>query len=186
MKSIFSALAIVLFSTSLLGQTDATEAIYQLKEGTLIVKLIRQQKKIDMLLKQGKKEEAIAYEKEEKKRNESLIQAFSTNYSFSKLLFIYATDMGKLADGDPTVLFDRDGIPANEIPANFLFIELGETLKTGVDGFIVRDRHNDQLTKPFPYFVSEWDFFHLNKLSFPKMIGKWEKKLNQFYSRVSQ
>lgn len=185
MRSIFSALAIVLFSTSLLGQTEATEAIYQLKEGTLIVKLIKHQKKIDMLLKQGKKEEAIAHEKEEKKRNESLIQAFSTNYSFSKLLFVYSTDMGKLADGDPTVLFDRDGAPANAIPTNFLFLELGETLNTGVDGFVIRDRHNDQLTQPFPYFVSQWDFLHINKLSFPKMIGKWEKKLHSFYSRVS-
>jgi hypothetical protein len=184
MKHFIATLLLFSIAFSSSAQTDAEDAILQLKQGTLIVKLIKQQKKIDMLLKQGKKEEAIAYEKEEKFENESLIQSFSRNYSFSKILFVYNTDMGKLAEGDPTVLFDKDGKSANKIPADYLFVELGESLGRSIDGFVVRDRNNDQLAKPFPYFVSHWDFFHIKKVSFPQMIEKWEKQLNSYYNKV--
>jgi hypothetical protein len=93
--------------------------------------------------------------------------------------------MGKLADGDPAVLFDKEGKPAHEIPADYLFVELGESLGRSIDGFVVRDRNNDQLAKPFPYFVSQWDFFHIKKITFPRMIEKWEKQLNDYYKRVA-
>ncbi len=172
------------FSINVSGQTSAQEAILQLKEGTLIVKLIEQQKKIDMLLKAGKKEEAIAFEEEQKRQNENLIQAFSTNYTFSRVLFIYSYNMGKLADGDPSVLFTSEGKGVADVPPIYLFIELSESPEQGVDGFVVRDRNNDHLNKPFPYFVSQYDLFHLSRLSFPKMIKKWEKKLNSYYSKV--
>lgn len=184
MKHLFATLLFTVISLFATAQVDAEEAILQLKDGTLIVKLIKQQKKIDMLLKQGKKEEAIAFEKEEDIRNESLIQSFSANYTFSKLLFIYNTDMGKLADGDPTVLFDKEGKAANEIPAKYLFIELGETLITSNDGFIVRDRNNDVLKKPFPYFTRQRGFLNLFIVPFPKMISNWEKKLTSYYTQV--
>jgi hypothetical protein len=184
MKYLFTPIFLIAATLAAFGQIRAEDAIFDLKEGTLIVKLITQQKKIDMLLKQGKKEEAIACEKEERIQNENLMQAFSASYTFSDLLFIYATDMGKLADGDPSVLFDREGNPAAAIPEKYLFLELGESLGRNIDGFVVRDRNNDQLAKPFPYFVSRWGFLHLSKKSFPSMIGGWEKQLNSFYSRA--
>ena len=166
------------------AQTEASTAMQQLKEGALIVKLIVPQKKLDALLSSNKKEEMIALEEETKMRHEQIIQAFETTYTFSKVYFILTPDIGKLADGDPTVLFDTKGHSADQIPPSWLYIELSESPKRGIDGFVVRDSEHFVLTKPFPYFVSQWDFLHINKRTYIEMLAIWQKKLEHLASKL--
>ena len=159
------------------AQTDAKTALTILKEHALVVKLIVPQKKMEALLKANKKEEMLAVERETKMRHENLIQAFSTTYTFGPVYFIYTTNLGKLADGDPSVLFDKNGNSLKQIPTSWLFIELSESPDRGVNGFIVRDSAHYILTKPFPYFISQWGFLHLSTRTFPEMIATWQEKL---------
>ena len=179
----FILLALI-FPLITMGQTDAASAIKILKDHALIVKLIIPQKKMEALLNANKKEEMLAVEKETKMRHESLIQAFSTTYTYGKVYFIYTTDMGKLADGDASVLFDTDGNKATSIPESWLFIELSESPERGVNGFIVRDSQHYILAKPFPYFITQWGFLHLSKRTFPEMVADWQNKLIKLDARL--
>ena len=174
MKAILKLLILVL-SFNAYAQTEPEVAIKQLKEGALIVKLIVQEKKVEQLLKANKKELALQVQEEEKKQNEAIIQSFSSTYTFSPLYFIYSNDMGKLADGDASVLFDINGQPARKIPDSYIFVEFSESPVRGIDGLLVRDAKSYILNKPFPYFLSEWDFFHINKIPYPTLIAKWQK-----------
>ena len=177
-------LLVLLFPFMTIGQTDAATAIKILKEHALIVKLIVPQKKMEALLKANKKEEMLAVEKETKMRHESLIQAFSATYTYGKVYFIYTTDMGKLANGDASVLFDKDGNKLSSIPESWLYIELGESPERSINGFIVRDSEHYILTKPFPYFTTQWGFMHLSKRTFPEMVTDWQQKLIRLEARL--
>ncbi len=187
MKSFSRALLILnlaFASTAAYGQISAEEAIRTLKEGALVLKLIVPEKKIEMLLKQNKKEEAIKLEEETAALNQELITAFSTAYTYGQLYFVYSSDMHLLVEGDPGVLFDKQGQFATAFPKDWLFIELSDSPELSIDGFVVRDRNNDALTKPFPYFTSQWGAFRLSKKSFYAMLEQWQKRVRKVENRL--
>jgi len=155
-----------------------------LKEDALVVKLIIPEKRIEMLLKQNKKEEALKLEEETTALNQELITAFSTAYTYGPMYFIYSTNMRVFVEGDPGVLFDKQGEFATAYPKNWLFIELSDSPELNIDGFVVRDRNNDALTKPFPYFTSQWGAFRLSKKSFYAMLEEWQRRLKKLENHL--
>jgi hypothetical protein len=187
MKSLYQTCLIFILaiaSAPSFGQVTANEAIKTLKEGALVVKLIIPEKRIEMLLKQNNKEEAIRLEEATAALNQELITAFSNAYTYGPLYFVYSSDMHLLVEGDPGVLFDKQGEFATAYPKDWLYIELSESPELNIDGFVVRDRNNDALTKPFPYFTSQWGFLRLSKKSFVAMIEEWQNRLRKVENRL--
>jgi len=185
MKSIF--LAVLLSLSAILnaqGSAEAKEAITLLKGGALIVNLIQPQKKIEALLADGRKEEAMQIQSQAETEHQSLINAFANNYSFSKVLFVYSSDVGRFTEGDPTALFNTDGTNETGMPEHYYYVELTQTVGRGLTGFVVKKPNRDELTKPFPYFVSRYEFFNLKELSFVEMVLKLDAKLSAYYNKA--
>ena len=181
-KNVFSLIIAALLAFTVKGQSNPVEAINELKQGTLIVNLIVPTKKIETLLNKGNKGASIKLQKEVELEHKAIMLAFANNYNFSKVLFIYSYDMGKLADGDATALFDTQGNKQSAVPANYLFVELSETGTRNLKGFVVKDRFRDSLQKPFPYFVSRYSALRLHKRSFPTMVEKLQQGFIRFYA----
>lgn len=184
--SLMLSALVLLSSLSLKAQASAAQALRALQEGALVVKLIVPEKHIEALLKQDRKEEAIKVEEAAEAINNALITAFSSNYTYGQLYFVFTPDIYLLADGDPGVLFDRNGNFATAFPKDWLYIELTESPERGIDGFVVRNRNNDAVLKPFPYFITEWDMFHIKKRSFASMIFDWQKKVKKLEQRLKK
>lgn len=166
--------------------TNPSTAILELKNGALVVNLIYPTKKIDALLESGQKEESIALEAEVAKDHEQLINAFLQNYNFSQLLFVYSYNMGKLADGDASVLFSASGNAQSLMPANIYFVELTKTKGQSLNGFVVKDKNRDPLAKPFPYFVSMYKFLQIRKRTYVSMVTELNARLLKFYESVNE
>ncbi len=182
-------LIVVLFATFMSkGQSTISpeNAIAEIKEGTLIVNLIWPTKKIELLLKSGKKEESLALEKSIKQEHQQIINAFAANYHFGKVLFVRSTNLGDLADNNPTVLFSASGNSQSSMPNHYYLVEFSTTDGRSLTGFVVRDHLRDPLAKPFPYFVSYYKMFGLKKRSFVEMTIELDKRFNTFYNSVAK
>jgi hypothetical protein len=172
------------FALWLSAQTSPEQAIKELKEHTLIVNLIYPDRQIEALLKSNQKEKAKELELEAKIENDALIMAFKEHYKFGKCLFIYNTGISAMMDGDASVLFDVNGIKQTSIPEIYYWSEINLTPEKSQRGLLILDRHRDILTKPFPYFVSQWDFLHIKKLPVPEMVKQLDKNLSSYYNKV--
>ncbi len=187
MKKIFFALLLILASEAQAqSTTDPKAAIKSLKNGTLIVNLIHPQRKIEALLQSGYKEDALALEAEVAKENQEIIIAFAENYNFSNLLFVYSYNVGRVADGDATALFSASGNAQSVLPSVYFFVELTESPEKKIKGFLVKDAQRDPLTKPFPYFVAQYEFLHLKKLSYAEMVKNLNDRLSAFYDTAQR
>lgn len=158
------------------------KAISQLKEGTLVVNLVAPNKKISLLLKQGKKEEAIKLQEKVDAEHKKLMAAFAAHYTFSNVLFVQSKNMSKIFDKDASVLFDTNSVSQTKIPKNLFFVELTESEKRSLNGFVVSDNMRDRLEKPFPYFVSHYKFLNLSTRSYADMVRELNKNFTQFYT----
>ena len=177
------ALSLSLFAQ---GTTEPKKAILELKDGAMVVNLIHPTKKIEGLLNSGQKEESIALEEESNRDHQELIRAFEQNYSFSNLLFVYSYDMGKLADGDASVLFSAAGNAQSILPKHIYFVELTKTKEQSLNGFVVKDKNRDPLTKPFPYFVSLYKFLRFKERTYVDMTNELNRRLSEFYNVVNK
>ena len=179
MKNAITLLLLAIMSAPAFAQSTSQQAILDLKEGYLVVNLIVPQRKIDALNDKGKTKEAEAVQAQTKKINDSVIDAFSSTYTFSKMLFVYSTDLQAFNGGDASVLFDKAGEAPGQVPTKFLYVEYGETPKRGINGFIVKDKNREIIKKDFfPYFISEYQ----GTDSFAFMVKKLNKKFGEYYS----
>lgn len=186
MKNILLLLCLAIVQSSFAqSNIDATVAIKELKNGAIVVNLIHPTKKIEALLASGRKEESIALQESVMQDHKDLINAFTQNYSFSKLLFVYSTDMGKLADGDASVLFSASGNAQSSLPETIYFVELAKTEEQSLNGLVVKDKNRDPLAKPFPYFVSQYAFLRIKKRTYNDMTEELNRRLTDFYRHIN-
>lgn len=183
MKTLTLVLALFL-STFSQAQTDPEQAIIDLKEGTLIVNLIVPTKKIAALRERGNKQASIELQEEIDMQNEAIKLAFTNNYTFGRLLFVYSYNMGALADGDPTVLFNAIGNKQSVMPNNYFFVEFNETTGRNIDGLVMKNRYRDDLKKPFPNFVTHYKPLRLGRRTFKSMVEILDQNLMEFYTAV--
>ena len=159
----------------------ASEAIKELKSGVLVVNLIHPTKKIEALLRGGKKEESLALESQVAAEHARMIAAFKAKYNFSSLLFMYSFDAGKLADGDASVLFNADGMAQDSMPVHYYFVELTLSEEKNLSGLIVKNDQRDNLEKPFPYFISLYKGMGFGKRSIEELAEELNRRLTDFY-----
>jgi len=187
MKSLKVLLATVLLGqTFLFAQLTPEVTIEKLHTGAVVVNLIYPQKTFDGLIKNGRKEDALALDAKTKAEHKDLIEAFKYSFTFCRVFFVSSNDLGALANGDFTVLRDIDNKPATQMPPFYIFAEMGISPNRGMEGLLARFDNRDYISKPFPFFVKSFTFFHLKRKPKSDLVKEWDELLTAYHRRVSK
>ena len=177
-----------------------------LKNGTLVVRLSTNARKIEALEKMvanaTSDKDRQRFEKMLEKtrlntRNNNLwlMEAFQKNYNFSKLLFMPDTAATKLKTGVKKGIFygpDLQIDPAIALEGDFLVAFNGNSTsdqKTGNEGINVLDQNMELLRAPFPFFTGRTSIRRMFEETFNKsteldhynrLVAKFQKKLVEF------
>lgn len=190
-------------------QTEAEEAIHELKAGVLIVRLPSYRKKIAAMQelmqdktvsksnKENLKKQITLVQQDAHLRNLSIVEGFQSVYDFSEVLFIYDHHTKAVQEGNTAGIFLNERLKIDEsIQLNnrpYLFARFGKTdtnTTTGLEGIIITDRNLQDLTKPFPAYVREsslmflmdktFDKTNADKRNMPRLVEKLNKKLKKY------
>ena len=71
-------------------QAIADSNILAMKEGVLLVRLVRHTAKIEQLRKMNQEDQAAKVEKEDAKKNKKVMEAFAENFDFCPVYFFYS------------------------------------------------------------------------------------------------
>lgn len=186
----------------------AIQQIHQLKEGTLILRLKSNAKKINeleqILAKETlKSKERKRFQKQLDKTvtstnfiNKELVRSFREHYDFSNYLIMYDTSMAKL-ENQKSGFFLTDSLevdPKLTLPdTNYFLIAVGTRNRgkgRGIEALLIMDKQSKVLVQPFPYGLQITTL--LRKLfalfegaNYLKELGpvveKLNFKLNRFY-----
>lgn len=112
---------------SLSLQNESSQTLRALKDGAIIVRLKTSSKSIDAYRKAGQNELADKIEANRKTQNLKLMDAFTTNFYFCKVYFIFSNDTKAFLEGNHNIfLNDTLGYKSvNNIGNNFILCEYG-------------------------------------------------------------
>ena len=201
-------------SDSALPKSRARQAIKDIKDGVLIIRLAGKSKKIQELERLAASDElddatrrrlqkqAAANREAQKRFNINLTYAFSNHYRFSEVLFLYDTEMPQLLAGKQQGFFlDRNLRPDPSVSLNhrsFCLLTQGFAGTDGAakDALLITDSRLEPLQPPFPYYVALNNFGtligsflgsqNLNRRSAYKMARKFDKRFNKFYQQAEE
>ena len=176
----------------------AENAIQQLKEGVLVVKLISDRKKIEVLNQNVVNNPNNAKARKELERtiqhrqefNENLIQGLKDEYYFSSVVYMYDFEATKLVQGVRTGIFMNDELQKTDIDLTgktIFVLGEGKAGESGIQAFIVHSDNMKPLEKPFPYYFKRNDFFKVflsifdSKSSKYRNLGKMAKDMNKAF-----
>ncbi len=185
---------------------SANEAIGVLKNGTLVVRLSTNARKIEALEKMAattasekdrQRFEKMLEKTKQDTRNHNLwlMEAFRINYSFSKLLFMPDTATTKLKQGVRQGIFfgpDLQIDPSLTLESGFLVAYNGASTssqKTNNEGINVLDQNLQPLEYPFPFFTGRTSVRRMFEEVFNKsteldhytqLVIKFQRKLVEF------
>ncbi len=210
---IFSSLAEAQIIPGKTNRAIAEQAIIDLHEGALVVRLKSKRNKIAKLeeslaspaltdsdKKKLTKELASTIE-ERDKYNFELAESFDANYKFSAVYFMYDTASIALKNGEKSGFLLNKKLevdPDITITQDSFFVIYSGTLDatntTGLEALIIMDRRFDVLPSPFPYYIRVNDLWRVFGLIFSpkkvikrdakKVVSKLEFNLNAFYKRT--
>lgn len=182
------------------------EAIEVLKNGTLVVRLSTNANKIEALEKKlattANEKERLRYQQmldktrlETRTHNLWLMEAFDSNYTYSKVIFMPDTAATNLKKGIKKGIFygaDLKIDPESSVGDDFLVAYYGKSFSgddAGNDGINVLDGNLQPLRAPFPFFVGRTSIRRmfeelLNKDTalehYLKLVKKFQKRLVEF------
>ncbi|MCF8247920.1 MAG: hypothetical protein K9J37_22305 [Saprospiraceae bacterium] len=185
---------------------SANEAMEVLKNGTLVVRLSTNVRKIAALEKMvanttrekdRQRFEKMLAETQEDTRNHNLwlMEAFQKNYTFSKLLFMPDTAAISLKGGVRKGIFYSPELqidPSLSLESDFLVAFNGNNTsdqKTGNEGINVLDQNMQTLSAPFPFFTGRTSIRRMFEETFNKtteldhykqLVMKFQQKLVEF------
>ncbi len=191
---------------------DGKQAVADLKEGALIVRLKSKSKKIDALEKlfQDGAISKASYEagvqrviKERTRENKKIAEAFLNYYDFSAVYIIYDSSSTLVAKGTTKDIFLNENleldptIQLKETPVVFTRIgrtDLSDT--SGMIGMIFQNQQFEDLTRPFPYFLRLYPLGNtilgalendtsVSAKRMKKLVAKWNEKLKKIYLDIS-
>lgn len=151
----------------------SAEHIVNLRNGTLVVRLVSKHNNISALDEQLAAEGVGENQKKQlrnrrdnmlekqTKANKEIVKSLDRHYSFSDYRVLYDTAMVYLLDGKTEGYFLNSKMeidPKISINSNapFYILSVGQTSTSethNLEGLIVSDRANVDLVKPFPYFT---------------------------------
>jgi len=151
-------------------QDIAHEAIRDIYDGVLIVRLSSNAKKTAILEKQiadpfSSNEQRVLYKKmlkksneETRENNELLMDSFSDNYDFSEVFFVYDTSLHYLTEGHQKGIFLSQELKIdstiNLAKRPYRMARYGSPLASGMKemlGIVVMNKNYEDLPSPFPY-----------------------------------
>lgn len=176
------------------------ESIVKLKDGALVVRLKTRRKTIDLYRQSGQSYIADRMEQDQFEENQAIVKAFLTQYSFSKVYFIYVEETQRLQNGERSGFFLNDKLKVDSsivMPESFfMFAEYGPVegeeyvipgdttvVKTYVPGvvidrgLIVRDANLWQMQDPFPFYVNA-----MFEKQTEKQVSKLNGRFQNYYS----
>ncbi len=184
-------------------QISAYEAIQVLKKGTLVVRLSTNARKMEalekMLATTNNEKDHLRFEKmleetrrETRNNNLWLMEAFDSNYTYSKVLFMPDTAATQLKTGVRKGIFygpDLQIDPSLSIDGGFLVAFNGQSTSsdnTGNEGINVLDETLHPLQAPFPYFVGRTSVRRMFEAVFNKYteIDHYNRLVIKFQSRL--
>ncbi len=215
----FYATALLLFCmTPIFGQAKVeipkkstpTEAIRDLKDGILIVRLTSEFKKIkelNRILEEGdisaqtraslpNKIQKIIEDRDAE--NSSWITYFETEYNFSDVYFAYDTlrKEALLGNGGENCFLNKSFKiePSLSLEGRNFLMLFKETLPdSGAEAVVFKDASFQELSKPFPYYVKTTGFMLVFNSLFKneiaedrnirRIVKKVNKKLESFYKK---
>jgi hypothetical protein len=210
---IFSPLADAQIISGKTNRAIAEQAIIDLHDGALVVRLKTKRNKIAKLEeslaspaftasdKKRLQKELESTIEEKDKYNFELAESFNATYKFSAVYFMYDTSSVALKNGaksgflldknlevDPTITITQD---------SFFVIypgTLDATNTSGLEALIIMDSQFEVLPSPFPYNIRVNHFGRLFGLIFSpkrvikrdakKVVSKLDFNLNEFYKRT--
>lgn len=169
-------------------QAIADSNILAMKEGVLLVRLVRHTAKIEQLKKMKQKDQAKKIEKDDAKKNEKVMEAFAEHFDFCPVYFFYSDysievknkDFGNhimTADNNPV---DAEKIASGPIyTAEYGFIR-NDTGTERARGIRIMDDQLDQLSHPFPYgIIADYVLWKRSESSLVRSING---RLHNFYN----
>jgi hypothetical protein len=189
----------------------AEQAIRELKDGMLIIRLDSHRKKITAL------KEAIAREQpgsalrsrleedlkitiaDKDKWNKALVDAFSNGYTFSEFLVMYDSSTFTLQEGVRSGIFLDENLevdPDIELTEEVYYIldweENDRQSAAGQRGLVFSDKDYRKLEPPFPYFTHAEKYAYFLFIPLGEDLGQAEKwverlmkNLNRAYDRLN-
>ena len=180
----------------------ALEAIEAIKEGTIVIVLATNAKKISSMistlrsknmnpnLKNRLKDQLFETVVKTKRQNEYLMEYYSKYYTFSDLRFAFDTSAVELKKGNISNVFVDQELQIDETIqldkpiGGFIRIGRADNLGTGALGMLICDSKNKVLDNPFPYNVilPDGDSPESEKANFEKAIERTCNRLEKFYT----
>lgn len=185
-------------------QERAIQHLEQLKEGVLVVRLQTNNRKIQTLQsmvrnnpkdKRNKKLlEKTIQEKEDLQK--ATVEAYQTNYNFSKVLFMPDTCAAKLLEGETKGIFLNENLEidaAIELDAQHFYISYIGTppvsTSSGQKSLLIADRYNQLVSPPFPRVVKLYRFIALilpsadEASEIPRAVERQQRTLEKYAER---
>ncbi len=134
----------------------AVENLNMLKEGTLIVRLVSFQEKINLLEKAGKMEQAEELKFESDGINKWFVNEFNNNYNFSDVVFCYGLDLKEYLEGNKKNVFLNDQLEIDQnisVKPGPIYIFASQA----TDSYYLYDKQYRRIPEPAPHAVNqEW------------------------------
>ncbi len=195
-------------------ESRAVQAIKDLEEGVLVLRLPSNAKKIkamqDMLSsdisqkdKDRIKKQVNSIKEQTRQENQAYAKAFAENFNFAPVYIIYDTSTTALlsgAAGEYLLNTDMEPVSSSKIAGKpILIARLGRTNRSntsGAEAIILMDTNLDDLTNPFPYAARINSLgYAFNRLLIPdeeafakrltKVVSKLDRNLQRFNIKVA-
>ena len=168
----------------------AYQQISDLKKGTLLVRLHKNESVINKLKGFHKDKEAKQKTEEVKAQNLAYYKALALGYKFSKIVFFYSEHSEGLKKGsyqnvflNPSLEIDTS-ISIDESQPIFI-LDVGdiyfEHMSGHQEGYVILTNQFEQLEKPFPFYVRKRSGLAIIKRSELDMAILLDEKLTKFY-----
>jgi len=172
-------------------RSDASTNIKDLKNGTLIVRLISFNEKVEILKKQGRVDKANEVIQENEKNIKSFMQEFQDDYNFSDIVFCYGVDLENHLDGKAKNIFLNKDLkidPSITIKDGPIFI-LGSQSN---GSYFLYNTDFIRIARPAPYVMNfeekafKFDAFRLFSLFSKNPVKRYTvKDFNTRLTRIS-
>lgn len=152
---------------------DATQIIFALHNGALLVRLHSKAMAVAAFEKAGRHDMAVYIAREQDDENKAIMHAFQSHFSFCKVYFFPSDSSGNVLQGKRSGYFLNEKLqvdPSITVKENFFITgehgdpdfpshDVDSTQSSAPDAglisdaLVLMDDHFRQLPKPFPYYV---------------------------------
>ena len=165
----------------------ASNALVNLRNGTLLVRLNTSSKQLELLQKMGLTEKLEEVKKEQQNENKSIVEAFQNQLTFTKqVYYFYSENTPEVIDGRFIgILLDTNLNPIKEsININyFLIADFNRTENLGIPALVIYDSSLNQMPPPFPYFTRTYESLPIFNRGHDRTVELFNEKLFFEYNK---